>query len=59
MALQKTVLFQNLLLTMVKIFLANLPDEGFVMNGDERYFLEAYGTVKECEIIKSMGWSCT
>jgi len=37
---------------MVKIFLANLPDEGFVMNGDERYFLEAYGTVKECEKIK-------
>jgi len=44
---------------MVKIFLFNLPDEGFVKNGDERYFLEAYGTVKECEIIKSMGWSCT
>ena len=44
---------------MVKIFLFNLPDEEFVKNGDERYFLEAYGTVKKCEIIKSMGWSST
>ena len=53
---RKMFLFQRYTLTMVKIFIGNLPDGGLVKNEDVRPLFEAYGTVTECEVIKNYGW---
>ena len=58
-----TVLFQrenlsislSIYLTMVKIFIGNLPDGGVITNDDVRTMFEAHGLVTECEIIKNYG----
>ena len=42
-------------LTMVKIFIGNLPDGGVITNDDVRTMFEAHGLVTECEIIKNYG----